>query len=100
MKRGFARYVFALAAGVIAGLVAFYLVPKPLPELTRTEFMAEVRAGHVHRVEIEDQEVIIAESSTRGKFRTAFDRNKDANLPTELRPLGVEVLFSKSSLGI
>ena len=95
-----ARHLFALVAALIAGVTAFYLVPEPLPELTRAEFMAEVRAGHVRRVEIRDQEVIIAESSTRGKFRTEFDRNKDVNLPAELRALGIEVLFSKSPLGI
>ena len=95
-----ARYLFALVAALIVGVMAFYLVPEPLPELTRAEFMAEVRAGHVRRVEIRDQEVIIAESSTRGKFRTEFDRNKDVNLPAELRALGIEVLFSKSPLGI
>ena len=95
-----ARHLFVLVAALIVGVTAFYLVPEPLPELTRAEFMAEVRAGHVRRVEIRDQEVIIAESSTRGKFRTEFDRNKDVDLPAELRALGIEVLFSKSPLGI
>jgi hypothetical protein len=55
---------FVLA--VIVGVVAFWFVPKPLPELSRAEFMDEVRAGHVHRVEIEEQEVILGESTTRG----------------------------------
>ena len=95
-----ARYLFALVAALIVGVIAFYLVPEPLPELTRAEFMAEVRAGHVRRVEIEDQEVIIGESSTRGEFRTEFDRFKEVNLPAELRTLGIEVLFSKSPPGI
>jgi hypothetical protein len=62
--------------------------------------MAEVRAGYVSRVEIEDQEVSIGESSTRGEFGTEFDRNKDVDLPAELRALGIEVLFSKSPPGI
>ena len=95
-----ARHLFALVAALIVGVTAFYLVPEPLPELTRAEFMAEVRAGHVRRVEIRDQEVIIGESSTRGEFRAEFDRNKDADLPAELRALGIEVLFSASPLGI
>jgi hypothetical protein len=95
-----ARYLFAFVAALIVGVTAFYLVPEPLPELTRAEFMAEVRAGHVHRVEIEDQEVIIGESSTRGQFRTEFDRYKDVNLPAEPRALAIEVLFSKSPPGI
>ena len=100
MRPSAARHLFALVAALIVGVIAFHLVPEPLPELTRAEFMAEVRAGHVRRVEIREQEVIIGESSTRGKFRTEFDRNKDADLPAELRALGIEVLFSKSPLGI
>jgi hypothetical protein len=43
---------------------------------------------------------IIGESSTRGEFRTEFDRNKDVKLPAEPRALGIEVLFSKSPPGI
>ena len=89
---------FVLA--VIVGVVAFWFVPKPLPELSRAEFMDEVHAGHVHRVEIEDQEVILGESTTRGPFRTAFDRVGDGGLPDELRAAGVEVWYSKSPPGI
>ena len=100
MRPSAARHLFALVAALIVGVTAFHLVPEPLPELTRAEFMAEVRAGHVRRVEIREQEVIIGESSTRGKFRTEFDRNKDADLPAELRALGIEVLFSESPPGI
>jgi hypothetical protein len=62
--------------------------------------MAEIRAGHVRRVEISDQAMIIGESSTRGKFRTGFDKSQDVGLPAELRAIGVEVRFSKSPLGI
>ena len=62
--------------------------------------MTEVRAGHVRRVEIEDQQVVVGESSTRGEFRTEFDRYKDVDLAAELRALGIEVLFSESPLGI
>jgi hypothetical protein len=51
-----------IVLAVIVGVVTFWFVPKPLPELSRAEFMDEVRAGHVHRVEIEDQEVILGES--------------------------------------
>ena len=95
-----ARHLFALVAALIVGVTAFHLVPEPLPELTRAEFMAEVRAGHVRGIEIREQEVIIGESSTRGEFRTEFDRNKDVDLPAELRALGIEVLFSESPPGI
>ena len=57
----------------------------------------------LQRVEIEDQEVILGESTestTRGPFRTAFDRVGDGGLPDELRAAGVEVWYSKSSPGI
>lgn len=50
--------------------------------------------------DLEDHEVIIAESSTRGEFRTDFRRKEDVNLPAELRALGIEVSFSKSPPGI
>jgi hypothetical protein len=59
-----------------------------------------IHAGHVRRLEIEDQEVIIGESATRGPFRTGFDRIRDAHLRDELRASGIEVWFSKSALGI
>ena len=95
-----ARTIVTLVLAVIAGTVAAWLVPPPLPELSRTEFMDEVRAGHVRRVEIEDQEVILSESTIRGPFRTNFDKVRDAGLPDQLRGLGVEVWFSKSPLGI
>ena len=100
VRRIGARYLVPLVAAVIAGVIAFCFVPEPLPELTRSEFLAEVRAGHVREVEIEDQDIIIAESSTRGRFRTAFHRREDIDLPAELRALGVEVRFSKSPPGV
>jgi hypothetical protein len=90
------RRLLLLIVSIIVGVVAFYLVPEPLPELTRGEFMDEVHAGHVHKIEIEDQEVIISESTTRGPFRTAFDRRRDAGLPDELRGLGIEIWYSSS----
>jgi hypothetical protein len=71
-------------------------MPEPLPELTRAEFMAEVAAGHVRRVEIDDQEVIIAESSTHEQFRTGFHKAEDTDLPAELRARGIGVWFSRS----
>jgi hypothetical protein len=91
------------AAAFLALIVAWFAfqhVPAPLPELSRAEFMAEVRAGHVHKVVIEDQQVIIGESSTRGSFRTAYKNAEDARLVTELRALGVEVVFETSPLGL
>jgi hypothetical protein len=74
--------------------------PAPLPELTRSEFLAEAHAGHIRRIEIEDQDVIIGESAARGAFRTRFDKDRDAGLPDQLRSLGIEVRFSKSGLGL
>jgi hypothetical protein len=94
------RRLLSLIAAVLVGVVVSEWLPPPLPELTRAEFMDEVRAGHVQRIEIEDQEVILSESSTRGEFRTGFDKTRDAGLPDELRALGVEVWFSKSPPGI
>lgn len=91
------RVGVALLFGVIAGWLAFKHVPAPLPELTRVEFLAEVRAGHVHKVVIEDHQVITSESSTRGRFRTDYKEPEDAHLAAELRAQGVEVLFDTSS---
>jgi hypothetical protein len=88
--------LLVLVVATIAGTFASHWVPAPLPELTRAEFMAEVRAGHVHRVEIEDHDVILSESAIRGPFRTGFDKAADADLAGELRALGVEVWYSRS----
>ena len=94
------RRVVILLLALIAGAVAYHYVPEPLPEISRAEFLAEVRAGHVRKIEIEDQEVILSESSTLGPFRTGFDRAQDASLPDELGALGIEIWYSKSPPGI
>jgi hypothetical protein len=88
------RTLVQLVLAVLAGFIAFWFVPEPLPEISRSEFMDEVRAGHIHKIEIEDQEVILSESTTRGPFRSGFDRKRDAGLPDELRALGVEIWYS------
>ncbi len=54
----------------------------------------------MRKIEIEDQEVILGESTTRGPFRSKFDKTGDARLADELRGLGVEVWFGRSSMGI
>jgi hypothetical protein len=94
------RRLLALVAAVLVGVAVLHLLPPPLPELTRAEFMAEVRAGHVSSIAIEDQEVITGISSTRGAFRTSYRKGEDGGLPAELRAMGVEVRFEKSPLGL
>jgi hypothetical protein len=89
-----------LVAALLIGATTGYLVPRPLPELSRAEFMAEVQAGHVHRIVIEDREIITGVSTTRGAFRTGFRKIEDAGLPAALRALGVEVGFEKSPFGL
>ena len=41
------RRLVLLVVSVIAGVVALYLVPQPLPEISRGEFWDEVSAGVV-----------------------------------------------------
>jgi hypothetical protein len=94
------RFTILLIISVLAGFLAYRFVPVPLPEISRGEFLDEVRAGHVRKIEIEDQKVILSESTTRGPFRTKFDKIGDARLADELRGLGVEVWYSRSAMGI
>src|SRR5437763_3408494 len=95
-----ARYVVILLVALIAGATGFYAVPEPWPELSRAEFLAEVRAGHLRSVEIQDQDVIFSESTTRGHFFTKFDKVHDSGLPDELRTSGIAVWYSRSPPGI
>lgn len=94
------RLLLALIAALVVGAVAGYLVPPPLPELTRAEFLDEVRAGHVRSIVIKDQELITGVSSTRGAFRSDFRKADDRGLPAALRALGVEISFETSALGL
>lgn len=57
------RHFVALVLAVIPGGIAFHYVPAPLPEISREQFLAEVTAGHVPKVEIYDQEWVLSESS-------------------------------------
>jgi hypothetical protein len=69
--------------------------PQLPPELSREEFLAEVRQGHVHDMTIWDKQVINGVSSTRGPFRT--DLHADAqNRTRELRVMNIQV-FRKES---
>lgn len=83
---------------IIAGLIAFVLVPKPT-ELSRQELLSEVGERRVRKVVVYDNEVITGVSTTRGRFRTPLKPN-GAGLIAELRALGVEVVFEKSGLGL
>src|SRR4051812_19353325 len=100
MRRISARRILAVLAAVLAGIVAYHYVPEPLPELTRAELMAEARAGHIRGVSIEDQDIILGESVSSGRFRSPFDRRRDAGLTDELHALGVEVRYTRSPPGI
>jgi hypothetical protein len=93
-RRRWVLVAVSLAAGVAAAL----LVPKPLPELSRAEFLTEVRSGHVQKITITDDNVITGVSTARGEFRTPYKSNeKEKELLAELRDLGVEIGFEKSS---
>ena len=94
------RLLLSLAAGLIAAVVVMQHMPEPLPELSRADFLAEARAGHLRSVVIRDQDVILGESSSRGAFRSRFGKDEDAALPAELRALGIEVRFERSPLGL
>lgn len=93
------RLIVVLILSVAAGLTAFFLVPKPLPELSRHELIAEVQAGYVHEVVVVDQEVITGVSARRGPFRVALARG-DTSLIDELSAMGVEVKFETTPLGL
>ena len=94
------RRAATILLAVTCGWFAYRNVPKPLPELSRPEFLREVREGRVRKVIIEDQEVIKGVSSTLGPFRTPFRKPEDNNLAPELRARGVEVMFERSTPGL
>lgn len=89
------RLVISAVIAAAVGVAAVFLVPKPLPELSREELLAEVRAGNVHEAVV-DQDVITGVSSTRGPFRVEMPRG-DKTLLGELRARGVEVKFEEWS---
>jgi hypothetical protein len=91
------RVAAAAVIAVIAGWIAFRHVPPPLPELSPTEFLLEVRQGHVREVVV-DGKILTGASSTRGRFRATFDPN-DTQLASELRDHDVQVKFEKDSPG-
>ena len=94
------RSVVSALLAALVGVIVFHLVPEPLPELSREEFLAEVRDGHIRKVVIEDSEVILGVSSVRGAFQSVYRKEQDAGLAGELRAQGVETVFAKSPLGL
>ena len=93
------RLVVLLTLSVAAGVGSFFLVPKPLPEISRQELITEVQSGYVHEVTIIDKEVVIAASTRRGGFRVML-RAGDNDLIDELLALGVEVKFETTPPGL
>jgi hypothetical protein len=93
------RLFVLLPLSVAAGLAAIYFMPKPLPELSRQELIAEVRLGNVREVVVIDQEVITGVSTARGPFRVVLRRG-DTGLIDELSAMGVDVKFEKEPLGL
>jgi hypothetical protein len=87
--------VLALAAGI----VAYFLVPPPLPEASRQELLEEVRAGTVGSVTVVDGAIIRAESARRGEFRVVLPPDDDS-LIEELTALGVKIEYETTPLGL
>ena len=94
------RRLFVIGSlAVVAGVAAFLFVPKPLPELSRQELIAEVRFGSVHQVVIVDNQIVTGISTRRGAFRVVLGRGDDT-LIEELSAMGVEVRYEKDPLGL
>ena len=94
------RRLFVIGAlAVAAGVAAFLFVPKPLPEISRQELIAEARSGFVHQVVIADNQIVTGVSARRGAFRVVLQRG-DNTLIEELSALGVEVRYEKEPLGL
>lgn len=93
------RRIVVLILSVSAGVVAFFFVPKPLPELSRQELIAEVQAGYVREVVIVDREVVRGVSTRRGPFRVVLRRG-DNSLVDELSAMGMKVRFERTPLGL
>jgi len=89
------RLLLAAAIAGVAAALAVYFFAKPWPEISRAEFLVEVRSGHVQEVEIHDGDTLLAVSSTRGRFRTAI-KSSDQQLIAELQTRGIKVLYSSS----
>ena len=87
--------VIAICAGVLASVATSRFLQSLPPEISRTEFLAEVDQGHVAKVVVRDRELISGTSSTRGAFRVRTP--VDDSTVNELRSRGVTVEFETSS---
>ena len=93
------RLIVIVPLASAAGIAAFLFIPKPLPELSRQELIAEVQSGFVHQVVVVDNQVVTGVSTRRGAFRVVL-RGGDNSLIDELSAMGVEVRFEKEPLGL
>jgi|SRR5581483_1003408 len=101
MKKVWLKLWIAVLIGLAAALATYrLLLHTALPRISREQFMAEVRAGHVSKVVIKDDDLITSSSSTGGAFATPYDRSRDAQLVLELRARGIEVVFEKAARGL
>ena len=94
-----ARTVVCLLIAIAVGIIAFRLVPQPLPELSQAELLSEVRSGHVLEVHIDEDHVLTGTSTTRGRFRTSLEPN-EKEMIKELRALNVKIVFEDSGPGL
>jgi len=93
------RIVLSAIAAVIVFVATVIYFPKPWPEMSREELIAEVRNGFVHEVVITDEEVLTGVSSHSGPFRVRLRRG-DHSLADELSALGVSVKFETEPLDL
>jgi len=85
----------AISAGLLAAVATSRFLQRLAPEISQTEFLAELDGRHVDKVVIRDRELISGTSSTRGAFRVRMPVDDD--LVKELRARGVVVEFETSS---
>ena len=93
------RRTITLILSAAAGLTAYFLIPDPLPELSRQALIAEIQAGYVDKVTVIDNEVVHGVSTQRGEFRVVMPPG-DMTLIEELHALGVTVQFERTTPGL
>jgi hypothetical protein len=93
------RRIIVLSLSAAAGLAAYVFIPKPLPEISRQELIAEVQAGYVHEVVVVDKEVVTGVSTRRGAFRVTLPRD-DHSLIDQLSAMGINVKYETTPLGL